>query len=424
MWVLASLILGLALVLAMRRLSHHHRALSLLHQAMLQKQPLLREDIPGASGPAWDALCAATNEMIGEVRRLEQQRSGELTQLEATLGSLQEAVLIADSDNYILLANQALHAMFPHAGGALNQRLELVLQSAEFLNYLSAVRHANAAPRHEIEFARPDGARWVEATGTTITSPPGPRGPWVLCVLHDITRQKQLERVRKEFVANVSHELRTPLSVIKGYLETLIEDHQTMPLPERARFLATAHRHAERLNALLEDLLALSRLESADPGLRRESVHLPRLLEGILADYHARRGSDGHVLDQQLDPAVPVLLLDPLKLTQVFENLIDNAIKHTPAGTRIHVELTQQDRAVVACVRDDGPGIPAEDLPHVFERFYRVDKGRSREKGGTGLGLSIVKHIAQLHGGRVWAESEAGQGSAFFLTLPMEADAT
>ncbi|MET0262414.1 MAG: ATP-binding protein, partial [Rariglobus sp.] len=263
---------------------------------------------------------------------------------------------------------------------------------------------------------------WLEITGTTIQSQGSSRGPWTLFVLHDITKQKKLEAVRKDFVANVSHELRTPLSVIKGYVETLVDGHHDISVDDRERFLKTIQRHTERLNTLLEDLLVLSRLESINPGLHRETVNLQSLLASIIDDYHSRPASAGHELNLEVDPAIGPLLVDPLKITQVIENLLDNALKYSPKGSRIHLSARLQGLGeVIVTLRDNGPGIPEADLPHLFERFYRVDKGRSREKGGTGLGLSIVKHIVQLHGGRVWVESKAGQGTAFSLSLPSQA---
>jgi two-component system phosphate regulon sensor histidine kinase PhoR len=224
--------------------------------------------------------------------------------------------------------------------------------------------------------------------------------------------------VRKDFVANVSHELRTPLSVIKGYVETLVDDHHDMPLHDRDRFLRTIQRHTERLNSLLEDLLTLSRLESINPGLRRESTELSPLIAGIVDDYRARPASAGHHITFAVDPAIGALLIDPLKITQVLENLCDNALKYTPVGSHIDLRAHRHEHEVEVSVKDDGPGIPDPDLPHIFERFYRVDKGRSREKGGTGLGLSIVKHIVQLHQGRVWVESAPGKGTTFSFSLP------
>jgi two-component system phosphate regulon sensor histidine kinase PhoR len=242
----------------------------------------------------------------------------------------------------------------------------------------------------------------------------------VLFVLHDITRQKKLESIRKDFVANVSHELRTPLSIIKGYVETLVDGHRDMPLQDRDRFLHTIQRHAERLHSLLEDLLALSRLESVNPGLHRESASLAELLGGLVEDVRGRPAAREHRISLSVDPAIGRLSLDPLKITQVCENLLDNALKYTPSASQIEVNARLKGGEAEVCIRDNGSGIPPADLPHLFERFYRVDKGRSREKGGTGLGLSIVKHIVQLHGGRVWAESEPGKGAAFYFTVPQQ----
>ena len=146
---------------------------------------------------------------------------------------------------------------------------------------------------------------------------------------------------------------------------------------------------------------------------------MARLIDGVIEDYRGRPSAAHHQLDFDADGALPELLIDPLKISQVLGNLLDNALKYTPKGTRIAVTAKRQGAEIEVCVRDNGPGIPGEDLPHLFERFYRVDKGRSREKGGTGLGLSIVKHIVQLHGGRVRAESLFGQGTAFYFNLPV-----
>jgi two-component system, OmpR family, phosphate regulon sensor histidine kinase PhoR len=404
------------------RLRAHRHAVRSLREALKLQRPLLSEDLPGASGPDWENLRLVSNELITECAELRQERTGQLTQLEATLGSLQEAVLIVDANNYILLANKALQAIFPRTSGQIiGQRLELVLHSAAFLTYVDSVRRGTALPQHEVEFTETARSTWLEVTGTTIQPHNGQKGVWLLFVLHDITKQKNLEAVRKDFVANVSHELRTPLSVIKGYVETLVDGHDEIPREDRDRFLKTIQRHTERLNSLLEDLLVLSRLESINPGLQREPVNLQNLLSSILDDYRGRPASADHALELTADPAIGPALLDPLKLTQVIENLLDNALKYTPKGSRIHLSTRLQGttEAVVA-VRDNGIGIPAEDLPHLFERFYRVDKGRSREKGGTGLGLSIVKHIVQLHGGRVWVESKQGQGTTFFFSLPLQ----
>ncbi len=422
MLLVAFLATLVALGIALRRLSLHRRAVASLRESLRAGRPLLREDLPGALGPDWDDLCVAVGELNSELGRLDQQRSGQLAQLEATLGSLQEAVLIIDSHNYVLLANQAFHAIFPSAGQILGERLELALRSDAFLRLVENVRAGRAQPRQEIEFVDGRGSTWVEVTSTAIPPFNGQTKPSLLFVLHNITRQKRLEAVRKDFVANVSHELRTPLSVIKGYVETLVDSHESMPLPDRERFLKTIQRHTERLNSLLEDLLALSRLESAQPGLSRERVDLGQLLAGLLDDFRARPAAEAHRFSLAVDPGTPTVLADPLKLGQVLDNLVSNALKYTPRGSRIDLATRMASaNTVEVSVRDNGPGIPPEDLPHIFERFYRVDKGRSREKGGTGLGLSIVKHIVHLHGGQVWAESKLGVGSTFYFTLPLHA---
>ena len=420
MLIFTTLFLTAVLGVSLLKLRNHQQTIHSLHQALLKKQPLLREDLPSLSGTAWDQLCAISNNIITEIIDLQHLRNGQLAQLEATLGSLQEAVLIVDSNNYILLGNKALQDIFPRAVNILGQRLELVLHSVAFLNYVDAVRHGTGQPQHEIEFI--DGAisTWVEVTGATIQTINGQKAPWTLFVLHNITQQKKLEAVRKEFVANVSHELRTPLSVIKGYVETLVDGAESIAAEDRSRFLKTIQRHTERLNSLLEDLLVLSRLESINPGIRRESVILNTLFANIIEDYKVRPAGRGHRLEFLADQRVTTVQIDPLKMTQVVDNLIDNALKYTPKNSKIVLSVALKgSNEIVVCLRDNGPGIPREDIPHIFERFYRVDKGRSREKGGTGLGLSIVKHIIQLHAGRVWVDSEQGQGTSFFFSLPL-----
>lgn len=423
MLVFLLLAVSVALGVALYRLAQHRRAVAALRETLMARRTFLRDDLPGALGPGWDELCSSAADLVNEVNRLDLQHSGQLAQLEATLGSLQEAVLLLDSHNYVLLANQAFHAIFPKAGRILGERIELALHSDAFFRHVAAVRAGRGQPRQEIEFVDTKGSTWVEVTGSVVGPFKGDKAPGLLFVLHDITRQKRLESVRKEFVANVSHELRTPLAVIKGYVETLVDAHDEMPVEDRDKFLKTIQRHADRLNSLLDDLLALSRLESVNPGLARERVDLTQLLSAAVEDFRMRPSAGSHRLELSLgEEVLPAVSADPLKLGQVLDNLVSNALKYTPPGSRIRIETRiDSPNTVEIAVRDDGPGIPAEDLPHIFERFYRVDKGRSREKGGTGLGLSIAKHIVQLHGGRVWAESRVGEGTTFFFTLPRHA---
>jgi len=415
---LLALLLTGALLLVWRARRQQARRLERLHAALAARQPYLEDDGTAATSPGWRTLVADVNALIPENASLHQQRTDQLAQLEATLGNLREAVLIVDEANVIHLANRALRDIFPAARGIVNLRLELIIRSGPFHAFVAAIRRGEELPRQEFEIVAGSSTTVIEASGARIPSPDG-QATWALFVIHDMTGQRKLERMRRDFVANASHELRTPLSIIKGYVETLVDGHADMPAADRARFLGTIQRHSDRLNAIIDDLLLLSRLESGTPGLVTEDVDL-RVLVETLADDYRRRPRGG---ERELRVAAPAdlgpLRADPVKLGQVLGNLLDNACKYTPPGARIVLEARALEAdEVELAVRDNGPGIPAADLPQIFERFYRVDKGRSRETGGTGLGLSIVKHIVQLHGGRVWAESEPGQGTAIILRLP------
>lgn len=416
--LLSVLILAAALLFLLRLLWRQNRGIRQLGDAVNNGQPLLHDEGTAQYLPGWAGLAASVNRLIGENTALRQQRSDQLTQLEATLGNLREAVLIVDEANYIHLANRALRDIFPAARNLVNLRLELIVRSAAFLEFVRATRAGQALPRQEFELTDGQQTLFIEASGAPIPSPDG-RDQWALFVIHDMTQQRKLERMRRDFVANASHELRTPLSIIKGYVETLVEGHQTMEPADRDRFLKTIQRHSERLNDIIQDLLTLSRLESATPGLQFEPVELAPYLQALGDDYRHRPNAAAHEIRVSAPADLGAVQADPAKLNQVFGNLLENALKYTPPGSRIEISgraLETGELEIV--VRDNGPGIPAEDLPHIFERFYRVEKGRSRESGGTGLGLSIVKHIVQMHGGRVWAESTPGQGAAILLRLP------
>jgi two-component system phosphate regulon sensor histidine kinase PhoR len=237
-----------------------------------------------------------------------------------------------------------------------------------------------------------------------------------ILVVHDLTRLKKLERTREEFVANVSHELRTPLSLIKGYVETLLDGARDNP-EVAVRFLQTIQRNSERLQFLIEDLLTISELESGRVTLSTRALPLGAVVDKVFTDLKERAARKEVRLLNETGNVVAQT--DERRIQQVFSNLVDNAIKYGRAGGTVGVTARlREDRLVEVSVRDDGPGIPPEALERVFERFYRVDKARSRDQGGTGLGLSIVKHIVQSHAGEVWAKSEVGKGTTFFFTLP------
>src|SRR5205085_12401056 len=234
---------------------------------------------------------------------------------------------------------------------------------------------------------------------------------------HDISRLKQVDEIRRDFVANVSHELRTPLSIFHGNLETLLEAGD-LDEKETRHIYEVMKRHSDRLNLLVNDLLSLARLESKEANLQLAEIRLPDFLEGVTRDWKKRLAGKNLQLELEIPDSFPTLRADERRLEEVVHNLLDNAVKYSHPNGRIVIKTAAPDQEIALSVCDEGVGIAAADLPRIFERFYRADRARSRELGGTGLGLSIVKHIAQLHGGRVEAESTLGQGTTIRILLP------
>lgn len=239
----------------------------------------------------------------------------------------------------------------------------------------------------------------------------------IVLVLHDITELRRLERVRVEFVANVSHELRTPLTAIKGYLETLLDETPEGPATHR-RFLEIANTQANRLERLIKDLLSLSDIETGRVALHPEAIGLHEFVDEILAIFEKTAIMKGLTFENRIAPQQGVHA-DPDRLSQILVNLVDNAVKYTPIGGKVVFEAQPLVNEQVGLqVMDSGQGIPPHDLTRVTERFYRVDKARSREDGGSGLGLAIVKHLVQLHGGTIQVSSEVGKGTTVEVVLP------
>jgi len=235
----------------------------------------------------------------------------------------------------------------------------------------------------------------------------------MVAVLYDITDLKNLERMKKDFVANISHELRTPLTAIKGFVETLEEEEDI----KNVQYLEIIKRHTDRLMNIVNDLLLLSELEQAGTALEVEDVNLVSVVENILKVFEQGAKSKGIELKLIAGESMKAVQADPFKLEQMFINLLDNAIKYTEKG-EVSISLRQEDLKSIIKIQDTGIGIPASHLPRVFERFYVVDKSRSKKLGGTGLGLSIVKHIVLLHGGTIDVESSLGIGTKFTVILP------
>jgi two-component system phosphate regulon sensor histidine kinase PhoR len=228
---------------------------------------------------------------------------------------------------------------------------------------------------------------------------------------------KQLDQIRRDFVANVSHELRTPLSILRGYIEVLFDEPQTSR-EELTRILSIMERHSKRLQRLVDDLLSLAQLESSQAQLELSVVRMDELFNNLIRDWKEKLAGKNLKIIVDLPSEALTLRADGTRLEEVLHNLLDNAVKFSPENGEIRLRGTRYGSNVVLSVADTGIGISKEHLPRIFERFYRADKARSRELGGTGLGLAIVKHIAQLHGGRVEAESELGRGTTIRIVLP------
>ena len=329
-------------------------------------------------------------------------------ELAAMLDSMQEAVVAITPEGFVRWSNAVMQRI---AGMQIHPGRPLV-HSVRDPEVLACVR--GALERGEICFGR--AGSLAPGRIFEINAAPLPSGG-ALVVLHDVTGIEAAQKSRHDFVANVSHELRTPLTSIQGYVETLIEDPN--PNPETAReFLGIILKNATRMSRLTEDLLALASVESPDYKLSLRLTRASTLVQDAMDALGGMVVDEGVQLQSEGAPD-SLVMADPDAMHQVFGNLIENALKYGKAGKRIRLGARPLASEVQFSVRDFGPGIASEHLDRIFERFYRVDKARSREGGGTGLGLAIVKHIVQAHGGRIWAESELGSGTTFHFTLPV-----
>src|SRR5579862_424857 len=354
-----------------------------------------------------------------DFQRQEQQTAVDAkAQQQVLFNSMLEGLLLLDRNRRIYLANRSFKNLFGLKTELRGKTVVEALRVPELAALVERVERDGQVFDYELKLPELS-ERWLQVNAAAIFNSAGEREGTIL-VFHDLTRLKQLERTREEFVANVSHELRTPLSLIKGYVETLLDGAKDNPEVE-TKFLQTIQRNSERLQFLIEDLLTISELESGRIKMNLGSVRLHSLVDRVMEDLRTQAKTRRVALSNE----VPELTAraDSDRLQQVLGNLIGNAIKYGRSDG--HVDVTgriSNGNVIELCVKDDGPGIPAESLERVFERFYRVDKARSREQGGTGLGLSIVKHIVQSHGGKVWAKSELGKGAAFYFTLPTKQD--
>jgi two-component system, OmpR family, phosphate regulon sensor histidine kinase PhoR len=348
-----------------------------------------------------------------------QQRQQQTTidakaQQQVLFNSMLEGLLLLDRNRRIYLANRAFKNLFGLKTELRGKTIMEALRVHELAALVERVEGDGQVLDYELKLPELS-ERWLQVNAAVISNSAGEREGTIL-VFHDLTRLKQLERTREEFVANVSHELRTPLSLIKGYVETLLDGARNDP-EVAGRFLKIIERNAQRLDLLIQDLLTISALEAGRIKLNLQPVELRPLVEKVFADLKPPAAAKNISLVNSLPDLAATADAD--RLEQVLANLVDNAIKYGRAQGTVTVGGHQADDGTMEIfVQDDGPGIPPESLDRIFERFYRVDKARSREQGGTGLGLSIVKHIVQSHGGKVWVKSEPGKGATFFFTLP------
>jgi len=375
----------------------------------------LGERVRTTSRDEMGVLATTLNRMAEQLEATIREVSDERAQLLAILRSMVEGIMVLDGRGTVLLINPALERMLGiRASEVTGRSYQDALPHPDMKELAAKVLAIRENHRGELAFS---GLTFrVDAT---MAGGRSPNEPCVVLVFHDITALRRLENVRRDFVANVSHELRTPLTSIKGYVEALLDGAKDDPVESR-RFLEIILKQSDRLNLILEDLLQLSQIESGQVVFKRDAVRLEAVVERTLSMIRPLAEKKGHALHVALPSGLPAVRGDEERLVQVLTNLLDNAVKYTPESGTITIEAQRAEPAglVELSVSDTGPGIPEADRPRVFERFYRVDKARSREMGGTGLGLAIVKHIVEGHGGQVWAEGRRPTGSRFVVRLP------
>ncbi len=411
----ALLAVGVAVVIGLfvsRRVTRPVREMEAAARRMAEGD--FAQTVPVSGNDEIAALGVALNRMAVALREKIERLADEQAKVRTILDGMIEGVVALDDRGRVLLLNPGARSLFGVEDTAEGRSFLEVVRQKGLLDLVDEVRASGAPARHELELGPPVN-RVVAARGAPLGLGPGAAG--VLLVLHDVTELRRLERVRSEFVANVSHELRTPLTCIKGYLETLLDG----ALDDRAharRFLEVAGTHAERLDRLIDDLLELSNIESGRVTLSPMRLDLGDVVTGVVAMFERQVSQKDLAIERSVTPGLAVRA-DRDRLVQILVNLLDNAVKFTPEGGRIGVDARPAPEGRVEVrVRDTGIGIPSTDLPRITERFYRVDRTRSREIGGTGLGLAIVKHLVQAHGGELRIESELGHGTTVSFTLP------
>jgi two-component system phosphate regulon sensor histidine kinase PhoR len=353
-------------------------------------------------------------------QELERQIAGRESGTQTILGAMQDGLLVVDARSRITLMNPTFEKLFELRDPAVGVPLVEAVRHATLDRLIAETLRTGKAMRSELSLAdsRTHSDRHIEVSAVPIKKADNEMTGAVV-LFHDITELRRLDQIRRDFVANVSHELRTPLSILRGYIEMLLDNPKTSR-EELARILSIMERHSKRLGLLVDDLLSLAQLESSNAKLEFSVVRVGELFNNVVGDWKEKLAAKNLKVVVDLPSEALTLHADETRLHEVLYNLLENAVKYSHDNGQIHLRATQRGHEVVLSVGDEGLGISKDDLPRIFERFYRADKARSRELGGTGLGLAIVKHIAQLHGGRVEAESELGKGCTIRVALPRE----
>ncbi len=362
------------------------------------------------------------NELVGTFTARLEDMTAERERLQSILSCMMEGVIVLDTRGKVILVNQTAQRIFklPSDNSVLGMSTVEISRHPEMQALIQEVLHTDCDAAYR-ELSLGDD-RWFAANAARLEHAPQELLGYVL-VFHEVSELKRLERIRADFVANVSHEMRTPLTAIQGYAETLLHNPPSDPHMAR-QFLNIVTRHSERLGRLIDDLLALSDLEMGNVNVRMKAVAVQPLLDRVLELFREQARKKDIRLRARVGTDTPNVLGDEDRLQQLLINLVDNALKYTPDRGDVRVEADMEPvmsgagpPRVVLTVSDTGCGIPDKDLPRLTERFYRVDKARSRELGGTGLGLAIVKHIAQAHDGALKIESRLGKGTQVSVYL-------
>jgi two-component system phosphate regulon sensor histidine kinase PhoR len=370
-------------------------------------------------GPESKRVGLALENIFARQQELGRQIAGRESGTQTILRAMQDGLLVVDKSLRVTLVNQAFRKLFGLPEISLGAPLRDVVRDATVDWLIEETLRTGKVMQGELIRAdsKTNSERDVEISAVPIKDD-ADLTTGAVVLFHDITQLKQTDKVRRDFVANVSHELRTPLSILRGYIETLLDNPQTSD-KELSRILRVMERHSKRLGLLVDDLLTLAHLESRSAGLQFSDVQLAELFQSVIRDWEKKLAEKQLKVVVDLSPDARTIRADETRLHEVLYNLLDNALKYSRENGEIRLRAVQRGPEIVLSVTDNGIGISKDDLPRIFERFYRADKARSRELGGTGLGLAIVKHIAQLHGGRVEAESELGKGTTIRVILPV-----